>query len=299
MGSYIKYENCPIYLGLNGQAPQTGAAGLNNLIAANSCEISFETQLEPQKFLGKQPVSDDFSTSGPMQAKISVTYTPLVGTNLVSGVQEASLAPLYMTGDSISGEKIIVGNFLFEQCYLDSLNIQINSWNNLKFTAQFQSHNVTNITGTNYSGSSDSVGFTSGTSVPTMYSSLHALSLGVSGNSLSIPESKTEIGIQTTCARTPIYEVGSITPTTVILNSVNRSTSLGGENVGQIVNFSGANAGLSLRFSEFGKLMESGFNPMADYKVAIDILGKVTSQNLSMQPNQVLQGNVSIVENIF
>lgn len=297
---FISYKHSPVYLGTQeGQVPATGLAGVNNLIAANSCEISFESQLEAQKFLGKQPISNDFTVSAPQQARISLTYTPLVGNNLVSGIQDASLVPLLMTGDFVSGFSIRAANFLFQKCYLDSLNIQINSWNGIKFSTQFTSYDVTDLENAVYSGVESSSDYLVDPLSGSYFSSLHALSLGVSGNSFSIPESKTEISIQTTCARTPIYEVGSITTTTVVLNSVEQSVSLNGENVGQIVNFSGADASLSLRFSEFGKLMESGFNPMTDHRFGLDFTGRVSSQNLSMQPNQILQGSVVIRSNIF
>ena len=298
--NFISYVNSPIYLGTQeGQVPATGLAGINNLIAANSCDITFDAQLEGAKFLGKTPIPNDFNISGPKQTKISFSYVPLVGANVVSGVSEASLAPFFATGDSVSGSVIRVGNFIFRQCYLDSLSVQINAYNPVKVNANYSSYD-SSITETGiYTGAVDTAGLVSNTYSGAYLSSLHALSLGVSGNSTSIPESKTEISIQTTCARTPIYEVGSITPTTVILNSVNRSTNLNGENVGQVINFSGSNASLSLRFSEFSKIMDSGFAPMTDYKLAIDILGKVSSQNLSMQPNQILGGSCSVVENIF
>lgn len=298
--NFISYKNSPIYLGTQeGQVPATGLAGVNNLIAVNSCEISFEAQLEPQKFLGKQPIANDFTVSAPQQARISLTYTPLVGNNLVSGIQDASLVPLSLTGDSVSGNSIRVGNLLFQKCYLDSLGVQVSAWNSIKFSTQFTSYDITNLENATYSGIEHSGPALVNPLSGSYFSSLHALSLGVSGESFSIPESKTEINIQTTCARTPIYEVGSITPTTVILNSVQRTASINGENIGRVINFSGANASLSLRFSEFSKMMESGFNPMTDYRFSIDTTGKVSSQSLSMQPNRTIDGSVNIVSNIY
>lgn len=301
MANFIKYENSPVYLGTQeGQVPATGIAGINNLIAANTCELSFDTQMEPQKFLGRQNISDDYAISGPKQAKISFSYTPLVGPNAVSGIQEASLLPLSLTGDFVSGHVVRIGNFLLQKCYLDSIGIQISAYNTVKFNVQMTSYDSSTIENDVYSGIGNSGSFVNSSLSGTYLSALHSLSLGVSGNSLSLPESKTEINIQTTCARTPVYSVGSINPDTVILNSVERAVSINGENVGRIINFSGANASLSLRFSEFASLVTGvNFNPLTDYRFGLDITGKITSQNLSMQPGRTLEGSINFRSNVF
>jgi hypothetical protein len=121
----------------------------------------------------------------------------------------------------------------------------------------------------------------------------------VSGQSVSLPESKTEISIQTTCSRTPVYEVGSTYPRTVLLNSVTRQTSVNGENIGTVVSVSGNSAVLNLKFAEFGKLMDPTFNAAVDYRLRLDISGRVTSQNLSAQVGRTVESQISLIENVF
>ena len=298
-GSFIRFEQTPVFLSTaEGIAPQTGA-GVTNLIAANTCEISFEASVEPNKFLGRQVISDDFSTSGPKRSTISVSYMPLVGTNVYSSVQEASLMPFSMTGDFTSGHSVRVGNFLFNQCYLDTLSVQLQAYQPVRSTFQLTSYDTVLLENDVFDGIVNSASPLVDSSSGSYLSCLHALSTNVSGQSVSLPESKTDISVNYQCARSAIYDIGSLTPRTVLLQSVTRSTSVNGENVGRVVSHSGNSAVLNLRFGEFGKLINGVFDPDVDTKLHIGITGRINSQNLSMSPGRSLEGVVNIQESIF
>lgn len=297
--SFIKFTDSPVFLGTeDGVLSATGLLGAN-FIAANSCEVNFEASLEPNRFLGQRTISDDFGVSGPKRATISISYLPLVGGNLISGVQEASLAPFTIhTGDAVSGYSIVFGSFLFKKCYLDTASLQITPYSVVRANAQFTSYDTSTIEGNTYSGFFFGSAPTTGT-FPSALSALHALTTNISGDSESIPESKTDISVSYQCSRTAVYEVGQLTPRTVLLNSVTRTTNLGGENIGRAINFSGASAIVNLRLGEFGKLMNGGFNPSIDTKLHIGITGRVNSQNLSAQVGRTLEGSVTVIENIL
>jgi len=295
-GSFIRFEQTPVFLSTaEGIAPQTGA-GVTNLIAANTCEISFEAAVEPNKFLGRQVISDDFSTSGPKRSTISVSYMPLVGTNVYSSVQEASLIPFSMTGDFASGHSIKIANFLFNQCYLDTLSVQLQAYQPIRCSATFSSYDTVLLENDVFDGVVNSAGPLVDSSSGSYLSCLHALSTNVSGQSVSLPESKTDISVNYQCGRTAVYDIGSLTPRTVLLQSVMRSTSVNGENVGNVVGISGSSAVLNLRFGEFGKLINGVFDPDVDTKLHIGITGRINSQNLSMSPGRSLEGVVNIQE---
>jgi len=299
MANFISFTQAPVYLGtVETQVPQTGIAGLSNLIAANSCDLSFDSSLDASKYLGKQPVSNDFFVTGPKTSKVSISYIPLVGSNLLEGIQEAALLPFSLTGQFQSGHCIRVGDFLFKQCYLDSLGVQITPNSPVRLNAQFTSYDSSQVENDVYSGFSDSAGFVVSTNTGASYSAVHALAMNVSGSSY-LPESKTDITINYQMSRTPVYEIGSSRPKTVFLNAVSRQTSISAENIGEVITFSGKSAVLNLKFAEFGRLMEESFDPATDYRFRIDVTGKINSQNLSMSPGRVLEGKLSIVENIF
>lgn len=299
MASFIKYEHSPVFLSMDeGILPATGLS-VCNLIAANSCEISFDAQLDVAKYIGKQAISDDFHVGGPKTAKISLSYIPLIGPAVTSGVALASTGIFNLTGDFTSGHSIRVGSFLFNQCYLDTLGVQLAPNQPLRLTASFSSYDTTSFQDAAYSGIVNFGSLTSSAASGTAFSAIHALSSSVTGQSTSLPLSKTEINIQTSCARTPVYEVGASEPRTVLLDAVTRTTTIGGENVGQIINVSGANAALTLKFAEFGRLMDPTFSAANDYRFALNISGRVNSQSISAQPGRTAEGSVSIQENIY
>lgn len=296
MATFINYKDSPLFVSPNTGVPETGVS-LSHLIAASSCDLTFDASLDPAKYIGKNAESSDFHVNAAKATKLAFSYIPLVGGNLLNGISAASTGIFNLTGDSSCS--IRLGNFLFQQCYLDSLTISINPNQPIKANANFSCYNESGIEGLSYSGLGGIFNFTSDSSNGTAYSALHALASSVSGQSVSLPESKTEISIQTTCSRTPVYEVGSTYPRTVLLNNVTRQTSVNGENVGSVIDFSGESAVLNLKLAEFGKLMDPTFNAATDYRVRFDITGKVTSQNLSAQVGRTLEGGISLVENIF
>jgi len=295
---FISYKDSPLFVSPNDGAPETGLS-LSHLIAASSCDLTFDASLDPAKYIGKSAISDDFHVNAAKATKLAFSYIPLVGLNTLSGISAASTGIFNLTGDSASGVSIRLGNFLFRQCYLDSLTISINPNQPIRANANFSCYNESGIEGLSYSGLGGSHNFTTDTSSGTAFSALHALASSVSGQSISLPESKTEISIQTTCSRTPVYEVGSTYPRTVLLNSVTRQTSVNGENVGEVISFSGNSAVLNLKLAEFGKLMDPTFNAATDYRVRFDVTGRVVSQNISAQVGRTVEGSVNISENIF
>lgn len=293
---FISYKDSPLFVSPNDGVPETGLS-LSHLIAASSCDLTFDASLDPAKYIGKEAVSSDFHVNAAKATKLAFSYIPLVGDNVSPTISAASTGIFNLTGDSSCS--IRLGNFLFGQCYLDSLTLSINPNQPIRANANFSCYNESNIEGLSYTGLGGSFSFTINSSTGTAFSALHALSSSVSGQGVSLPESKTEISIQTTCSRTPVYEVGSTYPRTVLLNGVTRQTSVNGENVGEIVSFSGNSAVLNLKLAEFSKLMDPNFNATTDYRVRFDITGRVVSQNISAQVGRTIEGSVSISENIF
>lgn len=296
MANFISYKDSPLFVSPNDGAPETGLS-LSHLIAASSCDLTFDASLDPAKYIGKSAISDDFHVNAAKATKLAFSYIPLVGLGVKSGIADASTGIFNLTGDSSCS--IRLGNFLFQQCYLDSLTISINPNQPIRANANFSCYNESGIEGLSYSGLGGSHSFTVDSSSGTAFSALHALASSVSGQSVSLPESKTEISIQTTCSRTPVYEVGSTYPRTVLLNSVTRQTSVNGENVGEVISFSGNSAVLNLKLAEFGKLMDPTFNAATDYRVRFDVTGRVVSQNISAQVGRTIEGSTVIQESIW
>jgi hypothetical protein len=305
MSKFIQYTNVPVFANFSNvnTAPTTGIGGTSDLLAANSVSINFDTQLEPRKFLGKNPISNDYAPTGPLQAKLSLSWFPLIGENAFSR-QASQTGVLALTGDFTTGHQIRVGNFLFKDCYLNSYSIQITPYQPVSFTADFNSFDVNSVERLTFTGLAGAPRLLKLAGTGAYFDAMHALAVGVTGNLEPLPLSKKSIQISTSCSRSAVYTIGSKLPERVILNSVERTVTVEGENVGSIIDFNGSGDGksASFRFAPFRYAVTgNNFDPKTTHnnQLVITVSGKISSQSLSVQPGNTLNGSVTIRENIF
>ena len=254
MAKFIKYTDIPVYANFSGAntAPLTGLGGVSDLMAANEVTINFEASLEPRKYLGKTPIRNDYSPVGPLQAKLNFSWYPMIGENTNSRLISHT-GILSLTGEFPTGHQIRVGNFLFKDCHLNSYNIQITPYQPIIFSADFNSYDVDSIEGTEFTGQAGAPALLKTAGTGAYFDALHALAVGITGNLQPLPQSKKNIQITTNCSRTPVYTIGNKTPEQVLLNSVERTVTVEGENVGEIIDFNGSGDGstLQIKFSPF------------------------------------------------
>jgi hypothetical protein len=298
MPTFIKSSNSPIFANFLSEdgAVDTG----NGFFAATNISFSLDSSLEPNKTFGQSRISNDFNHSQAQLGKLALDFYPLCGGSSATNTANQMAVVTGLTGDFANGgHRILFGNLDLRQCYMSSLDIKISPQSPILFSTNFDVYDLSQISGITFMGANISNLLTTNGSGAYL-ESLHALALGVSGSGVSLPQSKNEIDISIQCSRTPVYGLGSVSPSTVILESVNRQTSIRGEGVGQIVGFSGGNANLALRFSPFSSFVEdNSYDKMNDYLFAVDVTGRVSSQNLSVGPDDVLQGSVVIQENVY
>jgi len=302
MSKFIKYTNVPVFANFSSPdaAPLTGSNN-HDLMAANEVSMNFDTSLEPRKYLGRTPIGNDFAPTAPLAAKISFSWFPLIGENANSRSMSQT-GVLGLTGEFETGHQIRVGNFLFKDCHLNSYSINIIPYQPITFSAEFNSYDVEDIEGTKFTGLANAPGLLQAAGTGAYFDALHALAAGITGNLEPLPQSKKSVQINVSCSRNPVYTVGNKTPERVLLNSVERTVTIEGENVGSIINFNGSGDGstVGFRFSPFRHFITgTSFNPRENYVLGFDVKGKVTSQSLTQQQGNSLNGSVTIRENIY
>lgn len=295
--NFITAKNCPLYMNLSQDdgAVNTGS----HFFVATSVSLGVDSSLESNKVFGESRVSNDFSHNSPQVGKLSVDILPLIGPNSSSNTSNQMALITGASGDFLSGHRIQWGNFDLRKCYLSSLNLKISPQEVISVNADFDVYDLSRITGQSYTGAKVSNLLTTNNSGAYL-EGIHALAMGISGSGVSLPESRAEIDVSIRCNREPSYSLGSSEPSTVILTNVEKQVSIQGENVGKIINYSGELAVLDLYFAPFSSFIEggTGFNGITSGLFSIKIRGRVSSQNLSAGENG-LQGNISLVENVF
>lgn len=324
MGNFINYTDIPVFAYFACCTPPDDASSffLSNaaysstynkyILPTTQASINLSPNLAANRYLGKTQVRNDFSSTGPLEAKISLTFTPLiekVGASLTCVSRDNIINFFKTSGDTASLLKISNITYL---AHLQSYSVKISAMQPISITANFVAYNPRNYSNTNtqavcLNGLSTSFlnGISADTSSRSMavdstkpyFTALHALTTTMDGSTTNIPTTKTSIDINVDIQRTPVYNLGSATPS-VFATSVERTTTINGEDVGSLIDITGANPGATniyfLPMSEFGSTAAANNNVLS-----FDINGRIVSQELSVAQGNVLNGKVVIKEIIL
>lgn len=300
MANYLKYSDVPVFANFTAENVLPVTNNSSGIFAVMDASLSLEPNLTPNRFLGKSQIRNDFSTTGPLEGKFSMTFLPLIeqNTSNLNVQKENQLAFFNLTGDFAYGHIIRISNFILKRCYLQSYSLKLNAYQPVSVTANFISYDVTNIVNKQISGYTNAISSIPKDSNQPYYEVLHALTTTMDGSTENIPQTKINIDINVDCNRTPIYALGQQLPDSVVINTVERTTNIQGENIGNAVDITGANPGATniyfLPLSKRGQIANENNNVLK-----FDINGRITSQQISVSQNSVLNGRVVIKEIIL
>jgi hypothetical protein len=297
--AFLKYSDLPVFAEFTSQntAP---SKDVSKIFMATEASLSLDTNLAANRYLGKTQVRNDYSLTGPLEGKFSMSFIPIIekDTSITNIQKENQLGFFGLTGDFSNGHQIYFSNFLLKKVYLQGYSVKINPYQPVSVSANFISYDVTDLKGQTLSGFSESLTVPKNTSSP-YYESLHALTTKMDGSTTNIPSTKISIEVNVDCQRTPIYTLGQQTPDSVVLTAVERSTTVQGENVGAVVDVTGANPGATnIYFLPLSK--KDNYIPDENYNsLSFDINGRITSQQISVAQNSTLNGRIMIKEVIL
>ena len=302
MANYLKYSDVPVFANFiteNGSPTASTAY----TFAATEASLSIDANLQGNRYLGKLQTKNDFSLSGPSEGKFSLTFFPLVeqtAENILNVSKSNQLAFFDLTGNFSVGHQVRMSTFVLKKCYLQNYSIRINAYQPISITANFISYDMSEIKGTTLTSTAQQTVIPKNSNSP-YFESLHALTTKMEGSTINIPETKISIDINVDCNRTPIYVLGQKTPDAVVLNSVERTTTIQGENIGQVIDINGADPGATnIYFLPLSAINTVSPTPgVSNNVLKFDINGKIISQQLSASQNSMVNGRVVIKEIIF
>jgi hypothetical protein len=297
--AFLKYSDLPIFADFTAQgiAPTRSAA---KTFAATEASLALDPNLSANRYLGKTQIKNDFSTVGPLEGKFSFTFYPLIekDTSVLNIQAQNQIDFFKLTGNFTQGHQIYFSNFLLKKCYLQGYSVKINPYQPVSVTANFIAYEVSGLKGESLQAFNESAITLAKDSSTPYYESLHALTTKMDGSSINIPNAKISIEVNVDCQRTPIYTLGNQIPDTVVLTAAERTTTIQGENIGAVVDVTGANAGATNIY--FLPLSKNGIEPTAvNNALSFDIDGRIVSQQLQIGQNSMLNGRVTIKEIIL
>ena len=294
--AFLKYSDVPVFANFIEEGVLFNDT---HLFAASQFSASLNSNLSANRYLGKIQSRNDFSVVGPMEAKLSMTFYPIIETqeqNLLNISKNNQLAFFEATGDFNIGHNIVIGSYQFSRVYLENFSMKINAYQPISVTANFISYEMVNVTNFNLEKFSSTLPQIAKNDASPYYSALHGLSTTMDSSD-NLPSTKTSIQVNVDCKRTPIYNLGSKTPSSVILTSVERTTTVDGESIGKAISLSGVNAGST---NIYFQPLNSDTSPSENNNILkFDINGKIVSQDISVTQQGFVNGKVVIKEIIL
>ena len=301
MGNFLSYKDVPVFANFVSESRDVTTSTSAHLFAASQVSINLTPNLTANRYLGKTQTKNDFSVTGPLDAKISITFFPMIetfGQNELNIQRDNQLAFFNTTGQFANGHAIQIGNYFFWRSYLQNYSVKINPYQPVSITANFTAYDidsVVNVTFDKFAGAFLPIQKSANTK--TVYKALHGLTTNMIGTTDYLPTTKTNIEVNVDCGRTPIYALGSRIPSVVMLNTLERTITVEGEGIGKAVTLSGASAGSTNIY--FQPLDNTAPPTENAHMLKFDINGRIISQDLSSSQGNSVNGRVVIKEIIL
>ena len=168
----------------------------------------------------------------------------------------------------------------FSGAYLTNYSIKLDAYKPVEYNASFSIYS-------GYRGETETGSF--GGSSTGLANAAYTELINFNKNNIGIEFPQT-INYEVECERIPNYVIGNEFAQDVVHGKIKRTMSVIGENIGSVINFSG---------KDFGEINVSPRN--IDYAARgqkLNCRGIITSQNLSMTTEGLLQGQIEVMQSL-
>jgi len=228
----LSYANTPVYIGqINTSAVNTGFTGSIDYVPATNADVTFNTSLSAKRKLGIDiTATDQLTVGGALTADI--TINSLLHPDLEEGFR-------YLSGTAAAQDAFVpikIGENIYKKCYPRNVSVSVEPHQPAKITASFVS--LDPPTGTKLAGDTRLSAQTSdipisGDRFVYGYTSSVINADDVVGNVQS------QISFTRSYNRTPVYGIGSPSPTSMLLDGIEEEMSITSTGLQNFINLSG------------------------------------------------------------
>lgn len=248
---------------------------------AQSLSISFKNQLSAKRSFGVSQDLKEFGIGGTRDCFIDLSWLVCssgnptdISYNALSGVMN------HMTGDA-SGS-LSLGPFFLENVYLSKMSVSVQPFEPVIASASFICLEP-NI-------QPSEVGFLPIDPLPPQKVAYGYTTTIIGGASLT-DSNNSSIQFSINCDRTPSIRIGDSGSHRLFLNGVTKELALNATNIGSVIDYKG-----------YGESFEAILKNIDAENIVSLTMGansKITSQNLTIQDNSVVNGSVVMQEIVF
>ena len=281
----LSYTNFPVYIGAaNGTAIDTD----EDYLTATQVNVKYNTAPSPKRTLGSTVATgDQFKFGQPLQADIS--FTSYIATETTE-VGEGTCYTFTKENNTSDFFPIQIGGNLFKSCYVKDYSVSVFPYQPVTVSANFTS--LDPPTGSGVASTAAS----SYESAPAKMSPdgiVYGHTCLVNNMTDVVGSVQSQINFQRTYNRSPIYTLGSINATSMLLDGVESQMSITSTGVNNLIDFSGNNVANDVSVSLLGNGGQEN-NELASIK--IDAGARVISQDYAMAGGDTLIGSVTLRE---
>ncbi len=300
MGNFLSYTDVPIFANFVAENQPVDSSSLSGFFAATSASLSIDPRLVQNRFVNINQDKNNFSHDGPVEAKFSFTFYPLIEdqdqtTLNLSKINQ--LAFFNLTGSFESGHHIKLSNLTLKKCFLQNYSIKIEPFKPISVTSNFIVYDLSASLDQTLQATANISSIYKNSNIPN-YKTLHGASTKMIDYDV-YGKVKTSIDISVDTVRVPVYTIGEKYPQNVFLKTVERTTAIRSENIGGVIDYDGGTFGAAaLHFMPYSSSF-SNVNPEINSVLSFNISGRVFSQQISVKQNDIIEGSIVIKEIIL
>lgn len=223
----LPYSEFPVYIGQVGVG-SSAPNEVNDYVPATQLNVSYSTSSSARRKLGKSvDSSDQFTFGGALSADISVSC--LLQSGMLSGLD------FLLDANQDDFVNIKLGSGIYNQCYVKDVSLSISPFEPVVLSANFVSLDPA------VGGSITGDGNAYGGQEPPLESDgiVYGHTCSISDTDDVLGQVQSQINFNRTYTRTPIYGLGSVNASSMLLDGVEEEMSVSSTGLNTLINFSG------------------------------------------------------------
>ena len=222
----IPYSEFPVYIGQAGAVTPPNEP--NGYLPVTQASVSYNTSSSARRKLGKSvDAADQFTFDSALSADISVSC--LLQSGMVSGLD------FLLDANQDDFVTMKLGSGIYNKCYAKDVSLSVSPFAPVILQANFVS--LDPVTGGTITGDTDAYGG----GVPPLDTDLivYGHTCSVNDNADVLGQVQSQINFKRTYTRTPIYGLGSVNASSMLLDGVEEEISVSSTGLNTLIGFSG------------------------------------------------------------